>query len=168
MSTSIRRDREIIQYLYRLAYDHETTLNNGAKICAAVQIKNQLISIGFNQGKTHPLQARFGRNADSIFLHAEISAIKNALNHIHADDLIGATLFVARAKRNKARDWGLAKPCEGCTEAINFFGISTVNYTTDNRNEFMQWKVHKKPERNRERLIADIIHPWTTWQKAIR
>ena len=50
-----------------------------ARIAAAIVQKNNIVSIGVNSRKSHPFQKKYGKNDDSIFLHAETDAIKNAL-----------------------------------------------------------------------------------------
>ena len=50
-----------------------------ARLAAALVKNNKIISFGINRKKTDPLQAKFGKNKDAIYLHAEIHAIKNAL-----------------------------------------------------------------------------------------
>ena len=126
------RDRKYIKILMKIA--EGLPLSACARVAACIVIKNELIAIGVNESKTHPLAKRFSKNAHAIYLHAEIAAIKNALRLIHVDDLKSATLYVARAKR-ASRDgpWveGIAAPCEGCARAIMSFGIRKVVYTPD-------------------------------------
>lgn len=93
---------------------------------AAIYLGNRLISVGVNQFKSHPLQARFGARADSIFLHAEIDALRNALKRVTEVDLQRATMYIARIRNGEPR---LSKPCDGCQRAINFFNISHVYWT---------------------------------------
>lgn len=100
---------------------------NKHKHAAALYIGNKLISIGVNQLKSHPLQARFGINRDAIYLHAEIDAIRNALKRVSLDDLKNATLYVAKSRKGDAK---MSKPCAGCQRAIIHFGISQVYWTT--------------------------------------
>lgn len=102
------------------------------KIHACIVIKNRIISFGMNKYKTHPLQKKFG-GENKIYLHAEISAIINALKCCDVSDLERSTLYVARVKRPsaKSRAWvsGLAKPCEGCAKCIAAFNIKKVVYS---------------------------------------
>lgn len=110
--------------------------NSGwARLSSAIVYKNQIVSTGVNSLKSHPFQKRFGRNSESIFLHAEISAIKNALRHMTIDDIADADLYVTRVKRENGRDSdfvsAMARPCAGCQRAIAEFGIRNVFYTTD-------------------------------------
>ena len=106
-----------------------------ARLAACVVFKNEIVSVGVNQLKSHPFQARFGKNEDSIFLHAETDAIKNALKCISVDDLAKSTLYVCRVKycdtKKREFTWGLSKPCAGCSRAISTFNIKKVCYTCD-------------------------------------
>jgi deoxycytidylate deaminase len=111
-----------------------------ARLAAALVKSNKIMSIGINRKKTDPLQAKYGKNKESIFLHAEINCIKNALREYDVEDLKNATLYICRVKRSGQKTnkwvWGLAKPCEGCSRAIVEFGIKNVVYTTDTHNVF--------------------------------
>lgn len=106
-----------------------------AKLAAAIVKGNKILSVGINRLKSDPLQAKYGRNKDAIFLHAEIHAIKNALKEYHPDDIKNSTLYICRVKhpneKNKNFVWGLAKPCSGCFKAIVEFGIKNIVYSTD-------------------------------------
>jgi tRNA(Arg) A34 adenosine deaminase TadA len=125
------RHNKIIQTLGKVAED---VLPVGrVKISAAIVIKNEIISIGTNKMKSHPLQAKFGRNYQAIYIHAEIDAIAKALRRLDARRLTSATLYVARIKVDNTGKamWGLARPCSGCAGAIESFGIKQVIWTDD-------------------------------------
>ena len=134
----IKVKKEILSTLTKLA---ETNDDYSAQFAAAIVRGNRVISFGYNKLKTHPFQAKYGRNEESIFLHAEIAAIKNALKVLDVEDLSKCDLYIVRVKRPKPRSkkyvWGLSKPCEGCMRAIIEFGIRRVIYSTDTHNE---WK----------------------------
>lgn len=108
---------------------------SGAKIAAAIVMKNKIISIGVNSYKTHPIQARFATNKGlSIHLHAEIAAIKNAMYYISVEDFKKATLLICRVKIDIETNkyvFGMAKPCIGCQRAIEEFDIKHVWYSLD-------------------------------------
>jgi tRNA(Arg) A34 adenosine deaminase TadA len=114
----------------------------------AVSTLADLISTLTASRKSHPLQAEFGRNRDSIYLHAEIDAIRNGIadiaqranankHYVDVSELEKYTLYVARAKcsdRNKnIFVFGEAKPCEGCMGAIEHFSLKRVVYTADSQ-----------------------------------
>ncbi len=85
--------------------------------------------------KSSPLQAKYATNKDlSIYLHAEISAIKNALRQIDVEDFKKVSLYVCRVKYDILTNsivYGLAKPCSGCMRAIFEFDIKKVYYTLE-------------------------------------
>lgn len=125
-------NKEILKTLVKIA---EANPSENAKVAAAIVFRNKIVSIGINSRKTHPMQARFGKNADSIHLHAEISAIRNALRECDAEELSKMEMYVVRVKKPrpfaKKFEWGLAKPCIGCQRAIEEFGLKRVIYTTN-------------------------------------
>jgi deoxycytidylate deaminase len=106
-----------------------------AKLAACVVYKNDIVSFGVNQLKSHPFQAKFSRHEDAIFLHAETDAIKNALRTISIEELSKSTLYVCRVKyhdvRKKQYLRGMSCPCDGCKKAIATFNIKKVVYTCD-------------------------------------
>ena len=104
----------------------------GAQIAAGIVYKNRFVSIGFNEMKTHPMAAKYGRNKDAIYLHAEVSAIRNAIRHMSEEDMSRATLYVARVKKDRPGGVfipGNAKPCIGCARAIAEFNLARVVYS---------------------------------------
>lgn len=114
-----------IEELLILARDNEGAGN--AKLASCILDRNKVIAYGFNKYKTHPLQAKFGRNAHSICLHSEIDAIVNA-NRIN-ENLQGKTMIVARTLKNGER--ALAAPCSGCIAAMEEYGFKRVIFTTE-------------------------------------
>lgn len=94
---------------------------------AAVIVRRNVIAIGYNSLKSHPLAARFGRHDEAIYLHAEVDAIKNALRFCRPNELAGCSMYVARVLKNG--EPALAKPCKGCVRALATFGIEDVYWT---------------------------------------
>ena len=136
--TITKRDMHYMNVVMASAVSTEKVV---ARVSAMIVIKNKPIALCTNQRKTHPFQATYGKNKDAIFLHAEVSAIKNALKQVSIDDLRKATLYVARAKKanNQPRSkdiQGMAKPCTGCLLCIIDFGVKRVVYTTAIQNEY--------------------------------
>ncbi len=128
----ISRHAKIIQTLGKIAED--VPMAGRARIAAAIVYKNEIISIGSNRCKSHPLQAKFSRHHLAIHIHAEIDAIARAVKRIDAKRLSQSTLYVARVKMEHTGGnwmWGLAKPCSGCTRAIASFDIKNVVWTLD-------------------------------------
>lgn len=135
------RNAKMIQTLSKIAED--VPIAGRARIAAAIVYKNEIISIGTNQRKSHPLQAKFSRHYQAIHIHAEIDAIARAVKRIDSKRLAQSTLYVARVKLDSTAGnwmWGLAKPCTGCARAIASFDIKNVVWTMDaayGDNEFM-------------------------------
>jgi tRNA(Arg) A34 adenosine deaminase TadA len=133
------KHQKIMTLLSKIAEHTEPVAN--ARIAAALLYKNEIVAIGSNRRKTHPFQALYGRNKDSIYLHAEIDCIKNSLKHIEATQLAKCSLYVCRVKfdgpMHRRMVYGLAKPCQGCTRAIVNFDIKTIYFSCDD-NTIMQ------------------------------
>jgi tRNA(Arg) A34 adenosine deaminase TadA len=127
---------KIKQMLTRLAVEN-TGVRGRFKLAAGIVYKSQLIATGLNSYKSHPIMCEWGTNADSIYLHAEIDAIKNALKLITQSQLTKCDIYIVRVKRpyNASGNWeeGLAKPCPGCRRAIESFGLKRVFWTEDSR-----------------------------------
>jgi deoxycytidylate deaminase len=99
------------------------------KHTAAIVYKGRIISLGFNSLKSNPFQMKYGRNKDSIYLHAEVAAIKNALKKVSAEFLKHTTLISVRKRPDGSV--GIAKPCSGCERCIAEFGIKKVFWTDE-------------------------------------
>ena len=121
-----KRDRKHLDLAFKLAQAAEKVA--GARLGALLVIGNRVVAMGHNQYRTHPLQKRWGKNSDAIYLHAEIAAIVNFLRSNSESDLQNATLYVARVLANSDTE-GMAKPCPGCAAAIDSYGIKRVVYT---------------------------------------
>ena len=123
---------EIFNETFKLAQSVEPV--RGARIAAAVVRKGKVVSFGYNHKKSHPFQAKFCKNNHAVFFHAEVHAIKNALNSVNVDDLSKFDLYIVRAKRNKEnKKWltGLSKPCSGCQKCIDLFDLNSVYYSKE-------------------------------------
>lgn len=125
-----RRKTWIINHLFNIAKSVEPV--RGARTMAAiVNSRGRIVSYGFCQLKTHPFQKKFQRNKESIFLHAETHAIKNALRLLGVRSLKDYSIFIVRAKRNEiTRKWelGTSKPCKGCQSCIETHEIKEIYY----------------------------------------
>lgn len=125
------RDRKYMDFVRRLATSNSMKM----KLAACLVIRNEIISVGFNSDKSHPLQKRFSKNTEAIFKHAEVDCIIKALKIVDEEDLKDATLYVHRVKKQNKGDanWvtGMAEPCPGCVKAIEHFGIKRTVYSTD-------------------------------------
>jgi tRNA(Arg) A34 adenosine deaminase TadA len=135
-----KRDQKILAILSKAAEaaDH---VGIRAKLAAAIVIKNEIISIGFNRKKTHPFQRQFQTNDKQIYLHAETDAINRALKYVSKEELRKATLYVARVKytdnKSKKAIWAESKPCTGCQKAIKSYGILNVVHTCEEEYKYM-------------------------------
>lgn len=128
------------EILHTLAKIAEANDSLSVRFASAIVMNNKIVSVGFNRMKSDPLQARYSKNSEAIYLHAEIHAIKSALRELSVEELSKTDIYIARVKRPKRESdtfvWGLAKPCCGCQRAIREFGIRRVIYTTDEHETY--------------------------------
>lgn len=103
--------------------------------CVAVY-QGQIIGIGCNLEKTHPIQAHYNifRNKDISLcssllpkLHAEINCL-NAIRHMNIN-FSKVKLYIYRARKDRLI--GICKPCPSCMAAIKDLGIKHIYYTTN-------------------------------------
>lgn len=120
-----KRDEAILNHLHLIAADIVPVRR--FRHAAAIVVKREIVGLGVNQLKSHPLQMKFSRNADSIFLHAEIDALRNALYRVTAADIEKATLYVLRLDSRGQR--GNSAPCAGCAKMVQHFNIQRVVHT---------------------------------------
>lgn len=108
-------------------------------MAAGIVYRKHLIATGVNAPKTHPLMMTEGYRDDQRYRHAEVDAIRNALRLITAEQLKRCSLHIVRVKRPyiASKTWvhGLAKPCAGCTNVIENYGIERVFWTEDESKE---------------------------------
>lgn len=124
------RDKKLFEGLAKIAETIPKVAS--VRMVAAIVLKSDIISIGQCQLKTHPLQALYAKNPNSIFLHAEIHAIQRALKIISIDEIQKSTLYICRIRKiNNSIGYGTACPCSGCLRAIEQFNISKVLYTNN-------------------------------------
>lgn len=139
----LARDIKMMELARRLAINNPG-VKERFKLTAILVFRRDIVAIGNNGLRTHPLQKKYGKNDEAIFLHAEIDAIAQALNHISREDLKNSTLYVHRVKRSSSvkhvAEWvdGMACPCEGCHSAILAFGIKRVVYSTNTEKQYAE------------------------------
>ena len=123
---------DVMEKAWRLSLDNDSKF----KIVALIVVRNKIISLGYNQMKSHTFQKEFGKNNFSIYFHAETHAIYNALKVIDRQKLKQSSLYIARSKfSDQYRNTyikGLAKPCDGCMKCITYYKIPNIYYTLDN------------------------------------
>lgn len=101
------------------------------KVGAVVVLDNEVIAVGYNRRKSHPLQAHYALKAgrhQAIWLHAEMSCLVKLIDTEYK--LTNAKIYVFR--QLKKGQVSLAKPCEICELALKTFGITQIAYTTLN------------------------------------
>lgn len=99
--------------------------------CVAVY-QGQVIGLGCNANKTHPMQKfynRYRQQPDNLLpkLHAEISCL-NQIKHLNIN-FTKVKLYIYRIRKDQP--YGMARPCPSCMAAIKDLGIKNVYYTTD-------------------------------------
>jgi tRNA(Arg) A34 adenosine deaminase TadA len=100
------------------------------RLVAGIWEKNKLISLGFNQLKTHPYQKQTQEkiNPTRQFLHAEIHALIQAFR-VPSWSPERSTMIVYRETRGGIP--ATSRPCEGCSEALRLAGVRRVLYMDD-------------------------------------
>ena len=137
---SRKRDKKILDFLSKAA---EAADHSGmrARLAAAIVIRGDIVSVGFNRKKSHPFQVQYQTNDKQIYLHAETDAINRALRYVTKSDLKKATLYVARVKyidnKSKKAIWAESMPCSGCQKAIDSYGIKNVIHTCNEGYKYM-------------------------------
>lgn len=134
-SVSDSKHVRIMNTLSKVASDIVLPVKRNSRVSACVVYKNDIIAFGVNERKSHPFQARYSKNQDAIFLHAETAAIRNALKYISVEELEKSTLYVCRIKYEDTTKrklvFGISKPCSGCERCLSVFGIKNVVYSLD-------------------------------------
>lgn len=157
------------QKFISLAKEHACKNENyyTTRLAALLVVGKRVVSVGYNQEKTHPFQTRFQRHEDAVFLHAETDAINKAIKELGLERASReeiskafkkATLYIYRVKspglrysRDDSRSpmvSGLAKPCAGCEQAIRYYGINRVVYSVNCEV--------KENERNNYKLLGQL------------
>lgn len=110
-----------------------------ARVCAAlVSRKGLVVSVGFNQMKTHPRAAHWHRLAlrpfECVHIHAEMDALLRAQGE-GFKGFSSSTLYVARSVKTQSGEKknGLALPCPSCVYAIQEYNVPRVVFTTNSQ-----------------------------------
>ena len=99
--------------------------------CVAVY-QGQIIGLGCNCNKTHPIQKyynRYRKPSDSMLqkLHAEINCL-NQIKHLDIN-FSKVKLYIYRIRKDQP--FGMARPCPSCMAAIRDLGIRDIYYTSN-------------------------------------
>lgn len=121
-------------YKYFIKARQVATISDYPKIhigCVAVY-QGQVIGLGCNCNKTHPVQKfynRYREPSESMLpkLHAEISCL-NQIKHLDIN-FSKVRLYIYRIRKDQP--FGLARPCPSCMAAIKNLGIREIYYTTN-------------------------------------
>ena len=86
---------------------------------------------GWNKYKTHPLMYQFSKDHNKICLHAEIDVLLQLIGwtgqYTGVLNLTNWDIYVARVLKDGTP--ALAKPCDTCMGALNYFGIRNIYHT---------------------------------------
>ena len=100
-------------------------------IGAILVYKNQIISTGQNERKTHPMQKEFNKyrfKEDSVnngMIHAEMKAMLSIPEGIDTRKIICYTY-----REDRFGNTQCSRPCKGCLAKIKELGIKKIYYTT--------------------------------------
>lgn len=97
--------------------------------CVAVY-QGQVIGLGCNCNKTHPVQKKYNRYRKDLMLpklHAEISCL-NQIKHLDIN-FSKVKLYIYRIRKDQPS--GMARPCPSCMAAIRDLGVRNIFYTTN-------------------------------------
>lgn len=112
--------------------DHLTVPGN-TRVGAAVLTNRQIYAYGVNSWKSHPLQAKYAKHPESIYLHAETDALRRAAWMFPPETIQTMYMLVVRILADGSI--GLSMPCGGCFNALEAFGISKVYFTWNGTDE---------------------------------
>ncbi len=119
--------------MIRIATKHANKSSFKQRIGAAIVSKGSVIGVGHNEVN------RYTSKWKQVWpgsLHAEESAVLDALKKHTHDKLIGSTIYVSRL--NSAGELALSKPCSHCQAILKAFQIKEVYYTTPNGVEILE------------------------------
>ena len=131
--------QRVIKHLQLIAEDLAPVSN--ARLAAALLYKNKIVSVGCNQDKSHPFAFEYSKNPEAIYLHAETDCILKAKKRLGERELARSTLVVVRVKSgcNGGREFGLARPCLGCSNCIEDHNIRRVIYTENSTEKKLHY-----------------------------
>jgi deoxycytidylate deaminase len=109
-------------------------LSNYSKqhIGCIVVYKKQILAVGYNQNKTHTLQAYYNkyRNIENENIHHSVHAEIQALSRIRHMDIDWSKVEVYTYREHKQTgQLMMSKPCPACLRYLMDMGIQNVYYT---------------------------------------
>lgn len=111
--------KKAIQQAEKSTYKH--------RLGACISIGRKVLGVGYNKINRYQSKIKTGNWEGS--LHAEISAVLDALRKYPASELKGATITVVRVdKHNELR---LAMPCNSCYNSLRNLGIKEIRFSND-------------------------------------
>jgi len=116
--------------IIKIAADLAATSNHPkAHIGAVLTVGRDIISVGVNGRKSHPLQKyynkfRFLDDTAHHLMHAELEAIIRGRSLIRNN----ATMYIYRLMRSGKQ--GMCRPCGGCMKALKDYNIRDIVYST--------------------------------------
>ncbi len=124
MFRSTTQNEKLFSTLFEAAKTAD--LIQGSQHASAIVYRKQIIAIGLNSRKSHPLQRQFG-GPEKIVLHSETAAIVKAIN-LHGSEIL-RHCSIWNLRLTKGGNVGNSKPCASCQKAIDAFGIKKVYWT---------------------------------------
>lgn len=103
-------------------YEYDSYLEY--KLCAILVRGGKILSIGYNNRGSAPIQKRFAVTKYGESTHAEVDAI---LNGRKLTRLEGSKVYVVRVRSDNTV--GMAKPCEMCQRILKNYGVKRAVYT---------------------------------------
>lgn len=101
------------------------------KLGCIIIYKNAIISTGYNNNKSHPVQKRYNSYRFSEDGNHKIHAETMALLHIRALNINWRKIKIYIYREFKNGKPALARPCSSCMAMIKDLGIKNIYYTTN-------------------------------------
>lgn len=101
----------------------------GIRLAAVVFHHRDVLAVGVNSLKTHPLQKKFSLS-NFCFLHAEIAALVELRKKFPSAMEFPYQMAVVRL--TKDGQLVMAKPCKFCQRAVRFYSLKKVWYSDSN------------------------------------
>lgn len=101
--------------------------------CIAVY-KDNIIGVGCNLEKTHPMQKYYNKyrmHPQKFYYSPKIHVEINCLNSIRNLDINFSKVRLYIYRIRKDQDYGMSRPCPSCMAAIKDMGIKHIYYTTN-------------------------------------